>query len=132
MAALGRLACALAVATAPAAAGDGDLVRGIFCNTEAQLDAAVGLLRRGVAPALAVARLNREAVVCVLATDIAYMIMRPRRLGEGAATLGHPRYAGTLIGVLVGDNPRPVDPPVEMFFLPDAPLASAAAKAHGA
>jgi len=73
-----------------------------------------------------VADLNRDSVVCVVATDIDYMIVRPRSLGEGHQPPGLARYAGTLVGVLVGDNPRPVDPPIEMFFVPDTPLPGVA------
>jgi hypothetical protein len=131
MSALARLACAFAAATSPAAAGESHLLRGVFCNTEAQLDAAASLLARGTAPAAAVAALNRDAVVCVLATRIAYMIERPRRLAHGPETSGPPHYSGTLVGVLVGDNPRQVDPPVEMFFMPEPPISDPA-PAHGA
>jgi hypothetical protein len=106
----------LALSTAASAASN-HVVHGLFCKTRAQLDEAIAHIRENVSPAQAAVLTNREEVVCVYADRIGFMLQDASALGkeqhEGAALY---LYEGAAVGILVGDNPRPLTPPVHMYF----------------
>lgn len=122
------LAASLVIASAAAAdVGGHHLVSGLHCKTEAQVDAAIDAIHRGIPPLLAAELLNRDEVACVFADRIRYMIEQPVMLGQskhrGVSLI---KYEGTLVGVLVGKNPRPVDPPLRLYFVVPEPLPGVA------
>ena len=112
------LAVALPLATT-AEAKDGQVLRGLFCNTRAQLIETLDHLKSVSTLATAVAMTNQTDVVCVHAYRIKYMLIDPVIIGHREID-GQPLalYEASLIGVLVGDDPRPIAPPLRMFFVP--------------
>jgi hypothetical protein len=127
------LAVLLALASgAESVAQDAHLVSGLHCKTEAQVDAAIDAIQDGTPPLFAAEFLNRDEIACVFADRIQYMIEHPVMLGRadrGGVSLI--KYEGTLVGVLVGGNPRPIEPPVHLYFVVPEPLAGVA-EASGA
>jgi hypothetical protein len=117
------VAAALA-AGGSALASEAQRLQGLFCNTEAQIDQALGDIAAGVSPRRAADRANRDAVVCTHVDRIEYLIARPAALGDPALPLV--KYRGALVGVLVGDVLRPVTPEVELYFLTPQEVAGAA------
>jgi len=113
------LAGLMALASVAGTRADGaHLVHGLHCRTEAQVDAAIALIQGDMHPAAAAEMLNRDEVVCVFADKILYMIERPAMIGQakrGGVSLI--KYEGTLVGVLVGKNPRPIEPPMHLYFV---------------
>jgi hypothetical protein len=113
-----------ALASASASQADNaHLVSGLHCKTEAQIDAVIASIHRGIPPLLAAELMNRDEVACVFATRIQYMIDHPVMIGRsdhrGVSLI---KYEGTLVGVLVGTNPRPIDPPIHLYFVVPHPL----------
>ena len=94
------------------------VIHGLYCKTEAQVEEAIAYIRRDVSPQVAVEMTNRQSAVCVFADKIWYMLVHPLVIGE-TQHRGLPliKYEGTLVGVLVGHNPRPVEPPMRIFFV---------------
>ena len=110
-----------------ASAGTRQVLRGLFCNTEKQIDDTVKLLRLDVTLEAAVAVANNAKVECVLAKDIEFAVLDPVAIGEiGYLGLQFTKYEGSLVGVMVGVNLRPVEPPVRTFFVGVELLISAA------
>jgi len=103
------------------------VTRGLFCNTEAQLDKVLAHLRAGVSPVLAVELGNERSVECVFADLVRYVVTRPVIIGEVFLQRPLLKYKATLVGVVVGGNLRPVEPPVQMFFVLREQLAEARA-----
>jgi hypothetical protein len=100
-------------------------LRGLFCNTEGQLDEALGHMSRNVAPRAAAELTNDEEVFCTYVDLLHYIVEQPRIIGEIPAEVPLLKYEGELVGVIVGDRIRPVSPPARVFFilrdrLPDA------------
>lgn len=93
-------------------------VRGVFCNSEAQILAVEDHILGGMAPHVAAEMMNRDEVVCVYADRIDYVVERPAIIDEirdgGTEIVA---YQATLTGVRVGDNLRPIDPPLPIFFI---------------
>jgi hypothetical protein len=110
--------------TNPVQAKQGHVLHGLFCNTKAQIEATFAHIRHDIAPQIAVAMTNKDSVVCVEASRISYLVINPVRIDKvqhnGQWLL---MYEATLIGVLVGDNPRPIVPPLQTFFVPSKPIA---------
>ena len=106
------------IAVSGARADDAQVVHGLSCKTEGQVNAAIALIQRDVAPAAAAEMLNHEEVACVFADKIWYMMVHPVIIGQkqhrGVSLI---KYEGTLVGVLVGKNPRPVEPPLRLYFV---------------
>ena len=103
------------------------MLHGLFCNTEKQVDATVALLRPDVTLDAAVAIANSSKVECVLAKDIEFAVVDAVAIGEiDYLGLKFTKYEGSLVGVMVGANLRPVDPPVTTFFVGIELLISAA------
>ena len=91
-------------------AEQGHVLHGLFCNTESQLDDTLAHMQRGLTPQAAAELTNEAAVVCVFADEVQYMIVGPLVLDEIPGGVLLTKYQGTLVGVLVGDNIRPVHP----------------------
>ena len=110
--------------TSHAQAGQTHLLHGLFCNTEAQAKEVLARLGKNQSLRAAVAVTNMTNVTCVVADKIQYMVVQPVIIGtvrQNGLTLT--LYEASLIGVLVGDNPRPVVPPVRSFFVLNELLA---------
>lgn len=94
------------------------VIHGLYCRTEAQVDEAIAYMHRDIPPRDAVELINRTSVVCVLADRIWYMLDHPLVIGQtrhrGASLI---KYEASLVGVLVGHNRRPVEPPLRIFFV---------------
>lgn len=106
----------LALGTAASAASN-HIVNGLFCKTRAHLDEAIRHIQENFTVPAAVLLTNREEVVCVYADRIRFMLESPSALGK-TQHRGIPLYIyeAAAVGVLVGDNPRPLAPPVHMYF----------------
>ena len=121
------LAAVLLSFTTAAEAKTGHVLRGLFCNTRAQVEQTLANMRRDVPLAAAVAITNGNQIDCVFAYKIKYMVTHPVGIGQvthfgQSLTL----YEATLIGVLVGGNPRPIAPPLQTFFISMDPIEDAA------
>ena len=104
--------------SAEARGGEMHILHGLFCNSESQVEQTVAHMQANVAPRIAVELTNEKEVACVYADRIRYMVVRPLIIGE-VRYRGTPfmKYEATLVGVMVGDNPRPVEPPVPIYFI---------------
>jgi hypothetical protein len=124
---LHALGAALLSLTTTAEANDGRILRGLFCNTRAQLEEALLRVEQWDDIAVAVEMTNLDSTVCTYAHRIGYMVLRPVALATRPVNGNEViLYRATLVGVLVGDNPRPVMPPLETFFITMDPVPSAA------
>jgi hypothetical protein len=117
----------LACPAAALAAGPSHTLNGLFCNTEAQIEAALQMLDDGTSPAMALAAINVDAQVCTLADRIAYVIEAPVTLGRTGAGTFH-KYSARLVAVQVGGSLRPLEPPATVFFFRDHPIEGAGAQ----
>ena len=108
-----------------AQAGTSHIAQGLFCNTRNQIADTFRNLGNGLSMSQAVAIANAEKVVCVWADRIGYMVTAPAS-AEGIVHDGTwlNVYEALVVGVLVGGNPRPVDPPVRIYFVPREKLPS--------
>lgn len=118
MARLPLLALAILLSTAPAGAKPVQALRGLFCNTRAQLEETLDHLRQSNSMAMAVSLTNRDTIACVNAYTNSYVVSHPIIIGKTvlngrALTL----YQATLVKVLVGGNPRPIEPPLITYFV---------------
>jgi hypothetical protein len=93
------------------------VLHGLFCNTEAQIDETLTHMALNLTPRAAVELTNEKTIACVLADKVQYMIANPLIINEIKADRPLIKYQATLVGVLVGDNVRPVEPPVQIFFI---------------
>jgi hypothetical protein len=96
-----------------------EIVQGLFCNEISQIHEVFTLLNAKIPPMFAVAKVNKNQADCVYADKNSYMIIQPAAAGK--VSLGELRltiYQAMLVGVLVGVHPRPVQPPVNIFFVP--------------
>jgi hypothetical protein len=97
---------------------------GLFCNTESQLDETLAHIGRNLSPRAAVALVNTDAVVCNNVDQIEYALTHLVDIGRARGRVPLVKYRGTLVGVVVGQRLRPVEPPVAVFFVaPDRPAA---------
>lgn len=113
--------------TSHAQAGQTHILHGLFCNTEAQAKEVLAHLGKNLSLRAAVAVTNVTNATCVVADKIQYVVVQPVIIGtirQNGLTLT--LYEALLIGVLVGDNPRPVAPPVRTFFVLNELLANVA------
>lgn len=109
-------------------AQDVHAVQGLFCNTRNQIDSAVGHMVAGLDPRQAAELENVESVACVFADRVAYLVMEPFIVGESFVQGPVAIYEAMLVGVLVGNQVRPVAPPVTIFFVTDRRLEGAVSK----
>lgn len=106
-----------------AGAGQSRILHGLFCTTPAQVEETLQHVRQNMTITAAVGLTNKNEVACVHATLVRYMVV-------DAVVTGHvPQsgtmekiYAATLVGVLVGGNPRPVSPAVPIYFVTRDPM----------
>jgi hypothetical protein len=104
-------------------AGTSHIAQGLFCNTHEQIAGAFRSLSEGLSMTQSIAAANEEKVVCVWADRIGYMITAPapaQSIMHDGAWLSV--YEAWLVGVLVGGNPRPVEPSVQIYFVPSEKL----------
>jgi hypothetical protein len=92
-------------------------LRGLFCNTEEQIDEALGYMSRNVPPRAAAELTNDDEIVCTYVDLLNYIIERPQVIGEIPAELPLVKYQGKLVGVVVGGRVRSVSPPAPVFFI---------------
>jgi hypothetical protein len=102
---------------AGAHASTNHVLHGLFCNTEAQIDETLAHMALNLTPQAAVELTNEKMIACVFADRVHYMITRPFIIGEIKSDVSLLKYQATLVGVLVGENVRPVEPPVQIFFV---------------
>jgi hypothetical protein len=102
---------------ASAQANQGHVLHGLFCNTEDQIDESLAHMSRNLPPQAVVELMNEKMVACVLADKVQYMVIRPFIIGETDRGTSLIKYQAMLVGVLVGENVRPVEPPVQIFFI---------------
>lgn len=111
------LALSAAVQGPASAEGKTYRIQGLFCNTEEQIDEALGYMSRHLAPRVAAALTNDDNIVCTYVDLLHYIVEQPRIIGEIPGDLPLVKYEGTLVGVVVGGGVRTVSPPVDLFFV---------------
>jgi hypothetical protein len=106
-----------------ASAQDARVIKGLFCNTKSQVEETLGHVGRNLTLAAAVGLTNRDEVACVNATMVRYMVTGAVVVGK-APRPGTPLnlYKATLVGVLIGGNPRPIAPPLPIYFVTPEPM----------
>jgi hypothetical protein len=92
-------------------------LRGLFCNTEEQIDEAFGYMSRNVPPRAAAELTNDDEIACTYVDLLHYIIEQPQVIGEIPAEFPLVKYEGKLVGVVVGGRVRPVSPPAPVFFI---------------
>jgi hypothetical protein len=118
---VGLLAC-LGLADQPRA-DDGLVLQGLFCNTEAQIDGALALFGRGRSLPVAAEIANVDEVACTYVDALHYLVADPVEIAERPGRFLLPKYRARLVGVIAGDQLRPVSPPAEVYFVTPGPLA---------
>ena len=103
-------------------------IRGLFCNTEAQINEVLIHMKRNIAPRAAVALTNRNGVVCNFVDRIDYVVDRPLAIGRVAGTVPLVKYRAMLVAVIVGGKSRPVEPPAAIFFVAPGWLTESSAE----
>lgn len=99
-------------------------IRGLFCNTQADVNLALNLMAEGRTPGVAAALVNVGAVRCTHVDTIRYVMAQTVVVdGAGSGTI----YRGQLTGVMAGGRVVTVAPPAPLFFVtPDARLIASA------
>ncbi len=111
----------------PVWAQDGPLnLQGLFCNTEEQIDGALGFMSRGQTPRAAAELTNKGDVVCTYVDELRYVVEHPVEIWQNNSAVAAAKYKAALTGVIVGGRLRPISPPVEIFFAVPERLAEAA------
>src|SRR5262245_32224866 len=75
-------------------------LQGLFCNTEAQIDEALGYVSRNVAPRLAVELANDDEIVCTYIDLLHYVVAQPVIIGESYGRVPLVKYEAKLVGVV--------------------------------
>jgi hypothetical protein len=101
-------------------------LQGLFCNTEEQIDGALGLMIQGQTPRAAAALANKSAVVCTYVDELRYVVGHPVEIWQNKSAVAAAKYKAVLTGVVVGGRLRPISPPVEIFFAVPERLSDAA------
>ena len=126
---MNRIACAaiaLALSGAAAEADEAIPLRGLFCQSEAQIHDASDKLRAGLPAAMVAESMNREGVNCVHADRIDYVVEKPYIIDEDSRGSLF-TYEATLTAIRVGDNLRPIEPPLPIYFVRPDRIAGAVA-----
>ncbi|MFN4142996.1 hypothetical protein [Aestuariivirga sp.] len=117
---------AIVLATASTLANDRHALNGLFCNTKAQVEMVFKEAGRGIPFQGVVEMVNQDKVVCVHATKVRYVV---RNIGSVSTMVSRGSqlniYEATLTGLIVGGNSRPIEPPLQIFFVPTERLPSA-------
>jgi hypothetical protein len=101
-------------------------LQGLFCNTEEQIDGALGLMSQGQTPQAAAALANKSDVVCTYVDELRYVVEHPVEIWQNKSAVAAAKYRAILTGVIAGGRLRPISPPVEIFFVTPERLADAA------
>ncbi len=110
-------ACLAFISYTPIEAAEREiLLQGLFCNTEEQIDDALGFMSQGLTASTAVDFTNKNGVVCSYVDVIHYIVEHPVEIWQNKSAIAAAKYKGTLTGVVVGQRHRPISPPVEIFF----------------
>jgi hypothetical protein len=124
--ALPLAACLALILHGPVWAQDRPLrLQGLFCNTEQQIDSALGFMSQGLNPRVAAAFTNKNNVVCTYADLLHYVVEHPMEIWQNKSAIAATKYKAMLTGVVVGGRLRPISPPVEIFFATPERLALA-------
>lgn len=110
----------LALLSTSAHAGGGHVLKGVFCNTHKQITAVMDMADKfpKMPVEMLLAEPNTNSTECVYRTTVLAMIVNPVYLGTlSYKGVPYHYYQGTLVGVLVGNNPREIKPPVQTFFV---------------
>jgi hypothetical protein len=91
-------------------------LRGLFCNTERQVDEALDYMSRRVSPRIAAELANDGEIVCTYVDLLHFVVEQPLIIGEIPGALPLVKYEAKLVGVVVGASVRPVSPPAIVFF----------------
>ena len=91
-------------------------LQGLFCNSEEQIDGALGFMSQGQTPQAATALTNTNEVVCTYVDELRYVVEHPVEIWQNKSAVAAAKYKGMLTGVVVGQRLRPVSPPAEIFF----------------
>jgi hypothetical protein len=102
------------------------LIRGLFCNTEEQIDEALGHVSRNVTPRAAAELANDREIACTYVDLLHYVVEQPRIIGEIPGAPPLVKYEAKLVGVVVGGNIRHMSPPAPIFFIARERLKGAA------
>ena len=121
------LAIATYLLTCGAQAEQTRALHGLFCNTEAQARDVLEHYGSNMSLHAAVAKINEEAVNCVVADRIRYIVSQPLII-DTITQNGFKLiiYEASLVGILVGGNTRPIAPPIRTFFVLDKRLGGVA------
>jgi hypothetical protein len=98
---------------------------GLFCNTEEQIDEALGYISRSVAPRAAAELTNDEEIACTYVDLLHYIVEQPLIIGEIPGEFPMVKHEAKLVGVVVGGRIRPVSPPARIFFVTQERLPGA-------
>jgi hypothetical protein len=101
-------------------------LQGLFCNTEEQIDGALGFMSQGQTPRAAAALSNKDDVVCTYVDELRYVVEHPVEIWQNRSAVAAAKYKAALTGVIVDGRLRPISPPVEIFFAVPERLADAA------
>jgi hypothetical protein len=124
---LSAFAIAALLLTGGANAEQTSALHGLFCNTEAQAREVLEHYSPNMSLHAAVGIINEEAVNCVVADSIKYIVSQPLII-DTITQKGFKltMYEASLVGILIGGNTRPVAPPVRTFFVLDRRLGGVA------
>ena len=119
--------CLVLTLHSPAGAQEGPLgLQGLFCNTEEQIDTALGFMSRGQTPRAAAELTNKGDVVCTYVDALRYVVEHPVEIWQNKSSVAAAKYKAALTGVIAGGRLRPISPPVEIFFAVPERIAEAA------
>jgi hypothetical protein len=124
---LSALAIAALLLTGDAQAEQTRALHGLFCNTEAKVRDVLEHYGSNMSLSASVAIINEEAVNCVVADSIQYVVSQPLivdTITQNGFTLT--LYEASLVGILIGGNTRPVAPPLRTYFVLDKRLGGVA------
>ncbi len=128
---IGSLAFAASILLAGLSPGEAQertlRLQGLFCNTEAQIDAALLLIGAGLPPAVAAERGNADEVACTHVDRLRYIVRDTLEIGPAPGLIGQKKFAATLTAVQVGERLIEIAPPVEVFFVIPGGLPEAVA-----
>jgi hypothetical protein len=111
-------ALALFLASGDALADKTHYLHGLFCLTESEARRVLAYMGGGLSLPASVAIVNLDSNSCVIASRLQFLTSGPviiETVRHGALSLT--LYEGTVVAVLVGENPRMLEPPLHMFFV---------------
>ena len=122
-------ALGLFLATGNALANRTHYLHGLFCMKEAEARQVLQYLGQGLPLSAAVRIVNRDHVGCVVANRLQYLTTGPVIIETvKRSDLSLTLYEGRVVAVLVGENPRMLEPPLQMFFVLNHVIKGAASR----